>query len=83
LDILENGDPLDDIGFTVPGNPDTAPYTDGNWHMQDIAFLPWFARQAPNTSSQPTQSPSSEGGRYTLLGSLNPYPAFHNPPAAC
>jgi hypothetical protein len=51
--------------------------------MQDIAFLPWFARQAPNTSSQPTQSPSSEGGRYTLLGSLNPYPAFHNPPAAC
>jgi hypothetical protein len=83
LDILENGDPLDDVGFTVPGNPDTTAYTDGNWHMQDIAFLPWFARQAPNTTSQPTQSPSSEGGRYTLLGSLNPYPAFHRPPATC
>jgi hypothetical protein len=33
--------------------------------------------------SEPTQSPSANIGRYTLLGDLNPYAAFHQPASGC
>ncbi|HET9682000.1 MAG TPA: hypothetical protein VFP19_08170 [Candidatus Limnocylindrales bacterium] len=82
--ILEVGDPVDRVAFTLPGNAaDSGPYADGYWHMQDTVFLPWFARQAPNVTSQATQSASANGGRYTFMGDLNPYAAFHGPAASC
>jgi len=82
--LLEVGDPVDRVAFTVPGNAyDTGPYADGSWHSQDIVFLPWFARETPNVTSQATQSASPNGGRYTFMGDLNPYAAFHGPAAAC
>jgi hypothetical protein len=40
-------------------------------------------RTAPNTISEPTQSPSTNGGRYTLMGSLNPFPGFRVPATGC
>jgi hypothetical protein len=81
--LLETGDPVVGIGFKVAGNTyDVAnPRADGTWHPEDEVFLPWFAREAPNTTSERAQS--SDGGRYTLLGDLNPYPAFHQPATGC
>ncbi|HET8560503.1 MAG TPA: hypothetical protein VFL69_08310 [Marmoricola sp.] len=76
--ILETGDPVVGIGFTMPGN---SADPDGYYHPEDEVFLPWFAREAPNTTSQPTQS--STDGRYTLLGDLNPYPGFREPATGC
>jgi hypothetical protein len=82
--LLENGDPLDRVAYTLPGNTfDTGPYADGYWHMQDVTFLPWYSRQAPNTTSQPTQQPSAYVGRYSFMGDLNPYPDFHQPATSC
>jgi hypothetical protein len=82
--ILENGDPLDRVTYTLPGNTfDTGPYADSYWHLQDVTFLPWYSRQEPNTTSQPTQQPSASVGRYSFLGDLNPYPDFHQPAASC
>jgi hypothetical protein len=83
--LLETGDPVVGIGFNLPGNTYDAwnPRADGTWHPEDEAFLPWFARQAPNTTSEPTQRPSANRGRYTLMGDLNPNAAFHEPPASC
>lgn len=46
-------------------------------------FLPWFMRTAPNTVSQPTQKPSANIGRYTLLGDLNTFPGFRQPATGC
>lgn len=81
--VLETGDPVVGIGFTMPGNTyDTAsPFSDGYFHPEDEVFLPWFARQDPNTTSQPIQSGS--GGRYTFMGDLNPYPGFQMPATGC
>ncbi len=82
--ILETGDPVVGIGFTLPGNSyDTGPYADGAWHPEDEVFLPWFAREAPNTTSQPTQTASDNIGRYTFMGDLNPYPGFREPATGC
>src|SRR5262249_32076215 len=82
--LLEDADPVDRVAFALPGNTlDAGPYTDGDWHMQDTVFLPWFARQAPNATSQVTQTASTLGGRYTFMGDLNPYGAFHGPANAC
>ena len=36
-------------------------------------------RTAPNTISEPTQSPSTNIGRYTFMGDLNPFPGFRQP----
>ncbi len=74
--VLETDDPVVGIGFTMPGNTyDTAsPFSDGYFHPEEEVFLPWFARQDPNTTSQTTQS--GGGGRYTFMGDLNPYPGF-------
>ena len=46
-------------------------------------FLPWFMRLAPNTVSEPTQSPSTNIGRYTFMGDLNPFPGFRQPATGC
>ena len=82
--ILETGDPVVGIGFTLPGNGyDSGGYADGAWHPEDEVFLPWFARQSPNTTSQPTQTPSTNGGRYSFMGDLNPYPGFREPATGC
>jgi hypothetical protein len=83
--ILETGDPVVGIGFNMGLNPfDSAnPYADGTWHPEDEALLPWFARTSPNTTSERTQSPSANIGRYTLMGDLNPYAGFRRPAAGC
>jgi hypothetical protein len=49
----------------------------------DEVFLPWFVRAAPNNVSEPTQSPSANVGRYTLIGELNPFSGFRQPATGC
>ena len=66
--LLETGDPVVGIGY---------------YHPEDEALLPWFLRTAPNNASEPTQSPSTNVGRYTLLGDLNPFPGFRQPASGC
>ena len=80
--LLETGDPTLNVGFSVGVNTfDQNPFTDGTYHAQDEAFLPWFMHTAPNTISERAQSGS--GGRYTFLGDLNPFPFFHGPAPSC
>jgi hypothetical protein len=88
--ILETGDPVVGIGFAMGSNsylqgpnPDGSQSADGFYHPEDEALLPWFMRTSPNTVSEPTQSPSSNIGRYTLMGDLNPYPGFRAPATGC
>ena len=95
--ILETGDPVVAIGFsmgtnttdqtpnpwTSPANHNPSTSYDGTYHPEDEVFLPWFMRTAPNTVSEPTQSPSANGGRYTLMGDLNPFPGFRAPATGC
>ncbi|MEP6977982.1 MAG: hypothetical protein ABI948_08005 [Thermoleophilia bacterium] len=97
--ILETGDPVVGIGFSsgtntfrqggpiswtdAAGVHHTIVTTDGTYHPEDEAILPWFLRLAPNTVSQPTQSPSTNIGRYTFMGDLNPYPGFRAPATGC
>jgi hypothetical protein len=40
-------------------------------------------RTAPNTVSEPTQTPSANIGRYTLMGDLNPAAGFRQPATGC
>jgi len=88
--ILETGDPVVSIGFAMGSNaldqgpnPDGTQSADGFYHPEDEVFLPWFMRTAPNTVSEPTQIPSDNIGRYTLMGSLNPFPGFQKPATGC
>jgi hypothetical protein len=88
--VLETGDPVVDIGFAMGTNtfqqgtnPDGSQSADGYYHPEDEALLPWFMRTAPNTVSEPTQSASTNVGRYTLMGDLNPFPGFRNPATGC
>ena len=88
--ILETGDPVVAIGFSMGSNTyfqnpnlDGSASYDGTFHPEDEVFLPWFMRTAPNTVSEPTQSPSANGGRYTLMGDLNPFPGFRQPATGC
>lgn len=88
--ILETGDPVVGIGFAKGtntfdqgANPDGSQTADGFYHPEDEVFLPWFMRTAPNTISEPTQSPSANIGRYTLMGDLNPFPGFRQPATGC
>jgi hypothetical protein len=87
---LETGDPLTVIGFAMGTNiyfqgpnPDGSQTADGYYHPQDEAFLPWFMRLAPNYISEPTQSPSTNIGRYTFMGDLNQFPGFQQPATGC
>ena len=88
--ILETGDPVVGIGFAMGSNsfeqgpnPDGSQSADGYYHPEDEVFLPWFMRTAPNTVSEPTQAPSPNIGRYTLMGDLNPFPGFRQPATGC
>jgi hypothetical protein len=88
--ILETGDPVVAIGFAKGTNtyaqgpnPDGSQSADGYYHPEDEVFLPWFMRTAPNTVSEPTQSPSANIGRYTLMGDLNPFAGFRQPATGC
>ncbi len=89
-DILETGDPVVGIGFAMGANtyfqgpnPNGTQSADGYWHPEDEVFLPWFMRSSPNLVSEPTQSPSANIGRYTLMGDLNPAPGFRQPATGC
>ena len=88
--LLETGDPAVNIGFAMGTNvyfqgpnPDGSQSADGYYHPTDNVFLPWFMRVAPNNISEPTQSPSTNIGRYTLMGDLNPFAGFHQPAPGC
>lgn len=88
--VLETGDPVVGIGFAMGTNtyeqgpnPNGSQSADGFYHPEDETLLPWFMRTAPNTVSEPTQSPSTNGGRYTLMGSLNPFAGFRQPATGC
>jgi hypothetical protein len=88
--ILETGDPVVGIGFAKGTNtfrqgpnPNGSRSADGYYHPEDEVFLPWFMRTAPNTVSEPTQSPSANIGRYTFMGDLNPFPGFRQPATGC
>ena len=88
--VLETGDPVVGIGFSMGTNtylqgpnPNGTQSADGTYHPEDETLLPWFMRTAPNTVSEPTQSASTNGGRYTLMGDLNPFPGFRQPATGC
>ena len=88
--VLETGDPVVAIGFAMGTNtyaqglnPNGTQSADGYYHPEDEALLPWFMRSAPNTISEPTQTASTNVGRYTLMGSLNPFNGFKAPATGC
>jgi hypothetical protein len=88
--VLETGDPVVAIGFAKGTNnfeqgpnPNGTQSADGYYHPEDEVFLPWFMRLAPNMVSEPTQSPSTNIGRYTFMGDLNPFPGFRQPATSC
>ena len=88
--ILETGDPVVAIGFAMGTNsydqgpnPNGTQSADGFYHPEDEVFLPWFMRTAPNTISEPTQSLSTNIGRYTFMGDLNPFAGFRQPATGC
>jgi hypothetical protein len=80
---FETGDPVIQYATELPGNTyfQSSPGNDGTWTIEDEVFLPWFARQSQNLTSEP--EPSTGIGRYTFFGDLNPDPQFHTPATAC
>jgi hypothetical protein len=88
--FLETGDPVVAIGFAKGTNtfeqgpnPNGTQSADGYYHPEDEALLPWFMRTAPNYVSEPTQTASTNVGRYTFMGDLNPFPGFRQPATGC
>ena len=88
--ILETGDPVVAIGFAMGSNafrqglnPNGTQSADGYYHPEDEALLPWFMRTSPNSTSEATQAPSTNLGRYTFMGDLNPFPGFRQPATGC
>jgi len=88
--LLETGDPVTGIGFAIgtntylqAPNPNGTQSADEFYHPEDEVHLPWFMRTAPNTISEPTQTPSTNVGRYTFMGDLNPFPGFRQPATNC
>jgi len=88
--LLETGDPVVVIGFAMGTNiyfqgpnPDGTQGADGYYHPEDEVFLPWFMRLAPNNISEPTQSPSTNIGRYSFMGDLNQFVGFQEPATGC
>jgi hypothetical protein len=87
--ILETGDPVVAIGFAIGTNtsfqgpnPDGSQSADGSYHPEDEVFLPWFMR-LPSTATGSEPNQTSAGGRYTLMGDLNPFPGFRAPATGC
>ena len=88
--ILETGDPVVGMGFAMGTNvyfqgpnPDGTQGADGYYHPEDEALFPWFLRLAPNNISEPTQSPSTNIGRYSFMGDLNQFTEFQQPSTGC
>ena len=88
--LLETGDPVVGIGFAMGSNlfrqgpnPNGSQSADGFYHPDDETLLPWFMRSAPNHVTEPTQHPSANIGRYTLMGDLNPFSGFRQPATGC
>jgi hypothetical protein len=88
--VLETGDPVVAIGFAMGANtfeqgpnPNGTQSADGYYHPEDEVHLPWFMRLAPNTVSEPTQTSSTNVGRYTFMGDLNPFAGFRQPATGC
>jgi hypothetical protein len=87
--ILETGDPVVAIGFAIGSNsfeqgpnPNGSTSADGYYHPEDEVLLPWFMRTpASQAGTEPTQS--GNGGRYTFMGDLNPFPGFRQPATGC
>ncbi len=86
---LETGDPVVGIGFAMGTNtfeqgptPSGATVADGYYHPEDEVFYPWFLRLDPSPSASP-QTPTAYGGRYTLMGTLNPFAGFQQPAMGC
>jgi hypothetical protein len=85
--VMETGDPVVAIGFAKGHNsfeqgpaPNGTQVADGFYHPEDEVFMPWFMRLSPSTA-QAVQT--GTGGRYTLMGSLNPFPGFKMPATGC
>jgi hypothetical protein len=85
--VMETGDPVVGIGFAKGTNtfeqgptPNGTQVADGYYHPEDEVFMPWFMRLNPSPA-QAVQS--GTGGRYTLMGSLNPYAGFKMPATGC
>jgi hypothetical protein len=85
--VMETGDPVVAIGFAKGANtfeqgptPNGTQVADGYYHPEDEVFMPWFMRLSPSTSQAVQVGP---GGRYTLMGSLNPYAGFKMPATGC
>ena len=79
--LMETGDPVVGIGFTMGAysfeqapTPSGVQVADGFYHPEDEVLMPWFMRLSPSTS---------QDGRYTLMGNLNPYPGFRQPATGC
>jgi hypothetical protein len=88
--VLETGDPVVAIGFAKghnrydqAPNPNGTQSADGYYHPEDEALLPWFMRTAPNHTSEPTQTATTNVGRYTFMGVLNRFPGFNAPATGC
>jgi hypothetical protein len=88
--ILETGDPVNGMGFAMGTNvyfqgpnPDGTQSADGYYHPQYETLFPWFLRLAPNNISEPTQSFSTNIGRYTFTGDLNQLPDVQQPATDC
>jgi hypothetical protein len=88
--VMETGDPVVAIGFAMGTNtfdqgatPNGYQVADGYYHPEDEVFLRWFMRLSPNTVSEPTQSKTSNIGRYSLMGDLNPFAGFRAPATSC
>jgi hypothetical protein len=86
-DVMETGDPVVAIGFAKGANtfeqgptPNGTQVADGYYHPEDEVLMPWFMRLSPSTS-QAVQV--GTGGRYTFMGSLNPFAGFKMPATGC
>jgi hypothetical protein len=87
--ILETGDPVVGIGFAMGHNtfeqgpnPNGTQSADGYYHPEDEVFLPWFMR-LPSNATGTEQNQSGTGGRYSLMGDLNPFPGFRTVATGC
>jgi hypothetical protein len=87
--VLETGDPVVGIGFAEGANPffqgpnpNGTQSADGYYHPEDEALLPWFMR-SPSDATGSERNQSGSGGRYTLMGDLNPFPGFRQPATGC
>jgi hypothetical protein len=87
--VLETGDPVVSIGFAMGSNsafqgpnPNGTQSADGYYHPEDEALLPWFLR-LPSLATGSEANQTTPGGRYTLMGDLNPFPGFRAPATGC